>query len=918
MTTLHVNGVAQHCDPAPGQCLRTALRGLGWFGVKKGCDTGDCGACTVLLDGAPVHSCLVPAWRAAGRQVATIEGLAHDGAPSLMQQRFLDAQGFQCGFCTPGMILTASALTEAQRADLPRAMKGNICRCTGYRAIADAMAGIRHVGEHPGNAAAPDALAVVTGAARYTLDVAVPGLLHMRPLHMRLLRSPHAHARIIGIDRTAALAIPGVVAVFTHEDAPAALFSTARHEDARTDPDDTRMLDDVMRFIGQRVAAVVAQDVATAEAACRALVVAYEILPGVFDPEAAMQPGAPVLHDKPRSRIHTPARNIVAEIHARHGDVEAGFAAADAVEEIACDVQRLQHAALETHAAIAWMEDDRLVVRTSTQVPFLIRLALADLLGLPPARIRVLCERVGGGFGGKQEMLVEDVVAFAAQRLGRPVQLELTREEQFTTTTTRHPMRVTAKAGATRDGRLTALSLTVTANAGAYGNHTTAVLDNACGAVLAIYRCPNKAVDAVAAYTNTVPAGAMRGYGLGQTLFAMEQAIDALARRLGIDPFDFRRRNMVRPGDPMIGAGAGPTDVEFGSYGLDQCLDLVQRALADGAGPVSPVPSAAPPPDDPEWRIGEGMAMTMIDTAPPGGHRSEVRLSLAGDGRFDLAVGTAEFGNGASTVHRQVAAAMLGAAPEQIRLHRSDTDLVGHDTGAFGSTGVVVAVRATELAGRTLRDRLLAAAAIWAGCPVEDCRLIDGAVLCGNRTLMLADLPGAGTTLAVMRKADASPRSVAFNVHAFRIAVNTETGAIRILRSMQAADAGRVLNPMQCRGQIEGGVAQALGAVLHEALRIGPDGAVVTPSFRTYHVPAWADVPPTEVLFADTNDALGPLGAKSMSESPFNPVGAALANALADATGVRFTRPPFTADAVWAALSGNYGMGAPTPASPAD
>ncbi len=461
MTILHVNGVAQPCDPAPGQCLRTQLRDLGWFGVKKGCDAGDCGACTVLLDGQAVQSCLLPAWRAEGHEVTTIEGLAN-GSLHPMQHAFMAAQGFQCGFCTAGMLLTASSLTPAQHDDLPRAMKGNLCRCTGYRAIEDAIAGVRHVGALPGSDAAPDAQAVVTGASRYTMDVDMPGLLHMR-----LLRSPHAHARIRAIDRSAALAMPGVVAVFTHEDAPARLYSTARHEDFRANPDDTRLLDDVVRFVGQRVAAVVADTEAAAESGCRALAVHYDVLPAVFDPVAAMQPGAPVLHDKPASRIADPARNIVATLHGRSGDVAAGFATADHVEEVTCDLQRVQHTALETHAAIAWMDDGRLTVRSSTQVPFLVRQGLADLFGLPPHQVRVLCERVGGGFGGKQEMLVEDIAALAALRLGRPVKLELTRAEQFSATTTRHPMRVKVRLGATLDGMLTALQVDVVANGGA-------------------------------------------------------------------------------------------------------------------------------------------------------------------------------------------------------------------------------------------------------------------------------------------------------------------------------------------------------------------------------------------------------------------------------------------------------------------
>ena len=447
------------------------MRDLGFTGVKKGCDAGDCGACTVLLDGQPIQSCLLPAHRAEGRHVTTIEGLAllnslslrervgvrettsadpsqdsacHDphpdplpegeGAAGLhpLQHQFIAAQGFQCGFCTAGMILTAAALTPAQRADLPVAMKGNLCRCTGYRAIADAVAGIPHVDEHsPG---APDAAKIVTGHARYTLDTAPAGLLHMR-----LLRSPHAHARIAAIDIAAAQAIPGVIAVFTHADAPATLFSTARHDDARMDPDDTRILDDTVRFVGQRVAAVVADTLAAAEAGCQAIAVTYEPLHAVFTPADALAPRRAHPSRQTRQPHPDPTRNLVADIHGQLGDPDAGFAAADVIETLTCDIQRVQHAALETHAAIAWIDEGRLTIRSSTQVPFLIRDTVARLFHLPPRQVRVLCERVGGGFGGKQEMLVEDIVALATLRLGRPVQLELTREEQFMATTTRHP-----------------------------------------------------------------------------------------------------------------------------------------------------------------------------------------------------------------------------------------------------------------------------------------------------------------------------------------------------------------------------------------------------------------------------------------------------------------------------------------------
>jgi putative selenate reductase molybdopterin-binding subunit len=897
---LTVNGKTTEAEPAPGQCLRTFLRALGWFGVKKGCDAGDCGACTVTLDGEPVHSCLVPAFRAESREVTTIEGLACGNELHPMQRAFLDAQGFQCGFCTAGMIMTASSLNQAQHADLDWAMKGNLCRCTGYRPIEDALAGRHEIenteaGEACGHSVpAPAGSDVVTGKARYTLDVAIDSLLHLK-----LLRSPHAHARICSIDKRSAQAVPGVRAVLTHEDAPKVAFSTARHENRLIDADDTMVLDNVVRFIGQRIAAVVADSEAAAEEGCRKLIVDYEILPAVFDPEKAMAPGAPAIHDKgPESRIPNPRRNICAEVHGGIGDVDKGFAAADIIHEGTYFTPRVQHAHLETHCAIGWIDDKgRLNLRASTQVPFLTRQEIARVFALDLAKVRVFCERVGGGFGAKQEMLVEDIVALAVLKTGKPVKLEFTREEQFIGATTRHPMLVHVKAGAKRDGTLTAMQMRVISNTGAYGNHGAPVLQHACAESISVYRCPNKKVDGFAVYTNTVPAGAFRGYGLPQTGFAVESAIDELARAIGLDPIEFRRRNVVRPGDAMLSTGEIHDDVIYGSYGLDQCLDLVDAALKrdDGAEP----PSA-------DWLVGEGTALTMIDTVPPGGHFSDSRIALRADGSYELTVGTAEFGNGTATVHTQVAATALGTVVGKITLKPSDTDNGGHDTGAYGSTGTVIAGRATQLAAEVLRDKLLTFAADRTKTDRKECKLTADAVACGSRRIALTDLHRAAASrsvdLCATGKSNGIPRSVAFNVQGFRVAVHKVSGEIRILKSVQAADAGFVINPMQCRGQVEGGVAQALGAALFEEVVIDDTGRVVNPQFRNYHLPAFADLPRTEVLFAETSDTLGPYGAKSMSESPYNPVAAALGNAIRDATGVRYTTLPFKPDRIFAQL----------------
>jgi CO/xanthine dehydrogenase Mo-binding subunit/aerobic-type carbon monoxide dehydrogenase small subunit (CoxS/CutS family) len=897
-----INGKSFETEPHPGQCLRTLLRSLGWFGVKKGCDAGDCGACTVWLDEKPVHSCLVPAFRAEGREITTIQGLACDGRLHPMQQAFLDAQAFQCGFCTAGMIMTSASLSEDAKKDLPFHLKGNLCRCTGYHSIEDAIRGIAAVEpDKAGHAcgaslANPLAERIATGNARYTMDVEMEGMLHLK-----VVRSPHAHARITAIRKDKALAVPGVRAVFTWEDVPRWPFTTACHDDFHVDPDDTFMLDNVARFVGQRIAAVVADTEGAAEEGCRRLEVDYEVLPAVFDADQAMLPGAPQLHGSAvaDSRIEDPSRNIFKKIEAETGDVTRGFAAADAVYEGTFALPKIQHAHMETHGTIAWRSADaRIHVRTSTQTPHLVKIKLAYLFQMYPHQFHVFSEHVGGGFGGKQEMLTEDLCVLAALKTGRPVKWEFTRSEQFTSATTRHPMKITIKLGAKKDGTLTAMQIHTVSNTGAFGNHGGEVLASSLGSSMATYRCANKKGTGYAVYTNTVPSGAFRGYGASQPAFAIECAIDELARQLGIDPFTMRRRNMIQAHDPVHSIWPFPHDGVIGSYGLDQCLDFVEQALASRRG--------EPKPNGDDWLEGRGVAIHAQDCAPPTEHRSESHLSLLPDGTYHLSVGSAEFGNGIRNAQRQVAAAVLNAPAAAIAMDFVDTDKNPYDTGTFASTGTSVATLGAQRAAEALRDSLLDLASELSGVPFDQCQLEEGKVRCGDRSLTLQQLYEAAPLpdkLHAARKVYGSPRSTAFLAHGFRIAVHRVTGEIRILQSVQAFDAGTILNPMQARGQIEGGIAQGIGTTLFERMVLDSSGSVVNPTFRNYRIPAFADIPRSEIFFAQTYDRYGPLGAKPLGEAPIIPIAPALGNALADATSIRFHSLPFSADRLFERLA---------------
>lgn len=903
-----VNGREFSSEPNPGQCLRTYLRDLGHFGVKKGCDMGDCGACTVYIDGVPVHSCITPASRGQDHGITTIEGMADGDTLHPMQQRFMDAPGFQCGFCTAGMIMTAAAMTAEQKEDLDHSLRGSLCRCTGYRQIDDAIRGVcnvqqpcdigagHSVGSSPGPLAAR---AIVTGAEEYTLDTHVEGLLHLK-----VVRSPHAHAVATNIDTSAAEAVPGVVAVYTWKDVPDKYFTTAIHEDHLVDPKDTRVLDQVARFKGQAMVAVVAETIPAAEAGCRAVVIDWDVKPAVMTAAEAIAPGAPALHHgNPDAFIRHPDKNILLNLEVGRGDMDAGFAQADVIHEATYKTPRAAHAHLETHGSLTWIDEQGVLnVRTSTQSPFIARQKLGFLFDIQDRNLRIFAKRLGGAFGGKQEALSEPLCCLATLDLNRPVQWEFTREEEFIGGATRHPMTITVKLGAKADGTLTAMQMDVLGDTGAYGNHGGEVLG--CSLIaMNWYRCINKSYQGKMVYTNNVPAGGFRGYGSAQPTFAMEQAIDELARKLGIDPMDMRRKNAVRPGD-NLSVGNEPEELQLRSYGLPECMDKVEEALTRGNDKT--------PPAGAEWAVGQGVAIGMADTTPPTEHRSGAQLRVKSDGTYEISVGTVEMGNGTVTAHVQMAATVLNTTMDKISIVNADTSKNMWDTGAFASQGLYVSGKAVMLAAQGLRDYMLTYASVKYGVPKNVCALDDDVVRVGAESVSIEELArqakADGQELHYAQRAYGSPISAGWNVHGVRVAVNQITGEVRILQDVHAVDAGTVVNPMQLRGQMEGGVMQGIGWALTEWFQQDAEGAVENANLRMYRMPNFADAPRVEVYFADVDVSgeAGPFGAKGMAESPINPVAPAIANAIADATGVRFRELPFTPPLIYKALNEQY------------
>ncbi|MBZ5583817.1 MAG: molybdopterin-dependent oxidoreductase, partial [Acidobacteriia bacterium] len=699
-----------------------------------------------------------------------------------------------------------------------------------------------------------------------------------------------------------------VHAVLTYRDVPRVQHNTAGQAWPEPSPYDTYLLDSKVRFVGDRVAAVAAESRAIAEQALRLIEVEYEILPAVLDLERAMDDGAPVIHDEPDSTgIHDASRNIAGYILKELGDPDAAFREADYVFEREFRTPRQQHAMLEPHTTIAWLDaGNRLVLRTSTQVPFHARRQCAMILQIPVQRIHVIKPRIGGGFGGKQEMLLEDICGALALAARRPVKMEYTREEEFFMARSRHPQVLRMKMGVTRNGTILASELRVVASTGAYGSHATTVQGNTGSKVLPLYRARHMRFECHVVYTNTPVAGAFRGYGCPQGFFAQESLVDEIARELGMDPIEFHKRNMIRLGDvdelsAVLGEGKKGLPRVVRSCGLRECIDRGAEAMgwarkrAKASGRKG------------RLRRGVGMSCSMQGSGIAGVDWASAFLKLNEDGSFNLQVGASDVGAGADTVLAQIAAEALGVSLGKIVVASADTDFTPFDVGAYASSTTIISGGAVKKAAEKVRQQICCVAARMLDAAPDTLVCRDDRVFAGEeKSITLAEV---AMRALYKEKTQIMDGASHFNTDSpppfcatfAEVEVDVETGRVKVLNLISAVDPGTAINPKQAEGQVEGAAAQGLGFALTEEMILDGNGRMLNPTFLDYKIMGPKDLNLTTIL-VETDEPLGPYGAKSVAETPINGPAPAVANAIYDAVGVRMRKLPIRAEDLLRAL----------------
>ena len=751
-----------------------------------------------------------------------------------------------------------------------------------------------------------DGVKLAAGRPVFTDDVKLEGMLYGA-----LLTSPHAHACIKRIDASRARALPGVHAVLTHADVPRVKYASGGQSYPQPPPFDQVSLDDKVRHVGDRVAIVAAETPELARRALRLIEVEYEILPHVLDPEEAMAEGAPVIHDEPDTEdIYDRQRNIVHHIEAEIGDREAQWARADHVFEGEYRTPQQQQAHIEPHVCITyWDEDGRLVVRTSTQVPFHIRRMLAPLIGLPVKQIRVVKPRIGGGFGNKQELILEDLCAHLTIATGRPVRMEYTRYQEFASSRSRHPQIMRYKIGVTEEMEVVATELYLIGDTGAYGTHGLTVQMVGGQKGLTLYNTPYSKFTCDVVYTNKPTPGAYRGYGAMQCFFGLETLMSEIADRMGWDVVEFKRQNWIKSGEELLlakalGEGREGFKQIIRSSGLEQCVQVGLEAV-DWYGKRGKSRQG-----NKETRRGIGMAVMLHGSGIAGLDMASATIKMNDDGSFNLLVGATDLGTGSDTILAQMAAEELGVPVEDVIVYSSDTDFTPFDKGAYASSTTYISGGAVRKTALKVAEQIKEHAALMLNLEsTEELTLRDRQVFAPDgRSLTLEQVALSSLHQQNQHQIIGSASNMSyespppFGAQFVELTVDTETGQVTVERVLMVVDAGRVINPITASGQVEGGLAQAVGFAHCEEMVYDEQGRLVNPRFGPYHVYKANEMPNLEVIFVQTDEPTGPFGAKSVAEISMDGIAPAMADAIHDATGVWIRELPFTPERVWRAL----------------
>jgi xanthine dehydrogenase molybdenum-binding subunit len=915
--SLIVNGIKQTLEPVKGETLSTLLRQrLRLTGTKIGCEEAECGACTVLIDGEPVVSCIYPAERADGKTIVTIEGLAQRVHAEMrlhpLQEAFVEHGAVQCGFCIPGQILTAYALLKRNpnpaSADVRFALKDTLCRCAGYPTIEnailaaaqalrtgepvqkpripDSIHGHKTVGH---THLRPDAVEKVTGEAIYTDDLVFDGMLYAKAR-----RAMIPHGFLTRLDVSKAKALPGVAAVLTAEDIPA----ERNHGLVTYDWPVLVGMGERVRYVGDALAIVAAETQEIAEQAAALIEAEFELQPVITNPVQARQEGVPQIHEK---------GNLLKHIKVRKGNMEQGFAESDVILEHTFHTQITDHAFLEPECSIAVpLPDGRMEIYVGSQIPYQDREQVARVMGWPEERVRVVGQLMGGGFGGKEDVMGQIHVAMLANVTQRPVKLLFDRHESLLVHPKRHATQIRVKLGARRDGRLVAMETELYGDTGAYASLGEKVMTRATTHSAGPYDIPHVRADCYAMYTNNPPAGAFRGFGVTQSAFAVESMMDRLAETLGMEPVELRRMNALH-----VGSITNTGQVLNESVGLMECLDKVDAEMRR----QNPVPFAPRvDPSNPNLVRAWGFAAAYKNTGLGGGAPdiSGADVELYADGTFQVRSSAAELGQGLVTVMRLIVAEEMAVPPEQVRVLVMDTDLAPNGGPTTASRQTFVTGNASRYAAQTLRDQITASMAEKFDVRPERIRFEDGIVHVNGHSLSYAEVykemtdSGQQPRVRYMYEAPKTqPLGIltedgkhgdmhfafSFGVQAAEVEVNKLTGEVRVLKVVSANDVGMAVNPLGLQGQVEGGVMMGLGNCLTEEY-IVENGYPVTDYLARYRVPGIMLTPEITSIIVEHPVEAGPYGAKGVGEISSIPTTPAITNAIYNAVGVRIDKLP--------------------------